>query len=188
MRQYHRGEGMKQPTIYDQLKELKSMHYDDRRLINAAFAEIEKLKKQNDHLKNEIEKLTFTLEFLPPLIQGIDKIYAEAHGKTPILTPEEHEPQHLVPVEYGLRELNKLMVAKFGKAINREDFLFPLLKNEYINYSVHKRDNSRTYYPLKRGIESGWIGNDTTFVKVTQKGLSEIIAYLNSKGFVEVSE
>jgi len=179
---------MKQPTIYDQLKELKSMHFDDRRLINAAFAEIEKLKKQNENLKNEIEKLYLTIEVSSRYVQGVDKIYAEALGKTPILTPEEHEPQHLVPVEYGLRELNKLMVAKFGKAINREDFLFPLLKNEYINYSVHKRDNSKTYYPLKRGIESGWIGNDTTFFKVTQKGLSEIISYLISKGWVEVVE
>lgn len=65
---------MKQPTIYDQLKELKSMHFDDRRLINAAFA--------------EIEKLYLTMEVSSRYVQGVDKIYAEAIGKTPILTPE----------------------------------------------------------------------------------------------------
>lgn len=172
---------MSQATIYDQIRELKGMIYDNQRVINAHLAEIE---KRIEFLENESSALKLIVEVNSRYLQSIDRLYAENHGKTAILSEESE--QELQPKVYKLPELDKLMVDKFGKGINRDDFIFPLLRNGYINYSVRKSDNSKTYFPLKRGVESGWVLDDKGIVYVTQKGLSELFGYLHSKGWREV--
>lgn len=171
---------MSQPTIYDMIRELKGMIYDNQRINSAHMEELEKriLLLENDRQANQIMVMSCS-----NYLQHIDKMYAENLEKTPLLTPEtEQQP----PADYGLMELNKLMVAKFGKGIKRDDYLFPLLRNDFIGYTINKNDSAKSYYPLKLGADAGWISNKEGAVRITQKGLEEIISYLTSKGWQEV--
>lgn len=177
---------MSQLTIYEQIRNLKSMILDNRRISNARETELE---KHIASLETRMDGIQLSVEVSARYLQHIDKMYADKFGVPAFL--EEQEPTSNEPLvkEYSIRDLDKLMVSKYGKSIKREDYLFPLLHNEYIGISIKQKDKSRLYYQLIRGVNAGWLSKaDGTSVKVTQKGLEGIISYLESKGWTEEEE